>query len=137
MNTELSKLLEVMDFRAFKDDDYEKILEVRSKDLPADYLDFISTYNGAVGFLGEHRIFTNFWTVEEILMFNPYYKEDEFSQSVTLIGSNGSGTNLGYYPKEKLFFYTDQFMMNDREITRCGPTFLDLVRYLSSLKEQF
>jgi len=135
MNKELSNLLGSLECKAIEDEDYENILKVRAMDLPTDYLDFISTCNGACGTLGEYGIHAIFWTVGDILALNPYYKEDEFSQSVIIVGSSGGGTNYGYYPKEGIFFHTDVYMMNAKEITRCGPTFFDFVQYLSLLKE--
>jgi hypothetical protein len=63
---------------------------------------------------------------------NPYY-EEEFARNAVIIGSNGSGTLYGYYLLEQVYFASDVFELTAEEVTRCGPGFLDLVRYIAAL----
>lgn len=99
--------------------------------LPNDYIEFITIYNGGVGFIGNANDYIDLWTVENISELNPYFPEEEFSQETIIIGSDGSGTLYGYDLPKMCFFETDEYQMNRDEATYCGKTFLEFLEYLA------
>lgn len=122
-NLELRKLNSSMELR--------KIL-LQISELPLDYVDFMSSYNGGVGFVGDSDNYLDLWTAENVNNLNPYFPNEEFAKQVIIIGSNGSGTLYGFDLIEKWFFETDEYEMDRASVTKCGNTFLDLIKYLET-----
>jgi hypothetical protein len=132
MEKELHQLIGSLEFRSYTgDNDQLLFLQLKGMGLPPDYLEFMEVTNGGVGLIGENQVYTDFWKVSDIMSINPVY-DDEFCRSVIVIGSDGGGTCDGYYFLEKVFFAADEYEMRFDKITRCGPAFIDLVRFIAS-----
>ncbi|NEN76602.1 hypothetical protein F9B74_09825 [Pelistega sp. NLN82] len=71
------------------------LLELKSNfNLPDDYFSFLSSHNGAEGFVQEQYLIL--WKAEELLEFNNAYEVREYVDNLFLIGSNGGGEGIGY-----------------------------------------
>ncbi len=62
-------------------------LMLETPDIPAEYCDFLSQSNGAIGFIGKSYI--QLWSIDEIYQSNDGYKAKEFFPGMLLIGTNG------------------------------------------------
>ena len=128
MNQEILRRLLKVELRT-KENITEEV-KIYISQLPDDYVDFITAYNGGVGFIGESDSYLDLWTLDNILQLNPYFPEEDFSKEVVIIGSDGSGTLYGYDLLNKSFFETDEFQMSRKEAIKCGNSFLDMIKYL-------
>jgi hypothetical protein len=130
MNNKVLEILAKMELRPSESISEEAQNYIAS--LPLDYIEFMTIYNGAVGFIGGSNNYLDLWTLENVVQLNPYFPEEEFSKQVIIIGSNGSGSLYGYDLLDKCFFATDEYQMNREEIIKCGATFFELIKYLES-----
>ncbi len=98
--------------------------------LSSDYVEFISLYDGCVGFINDNYI--DLWSGKTICQLNPYFDWLDFSQQLILIGSNGSGTFYGYNLINKSFFEADEYFTALDETVNCGSTFHELLNHFST-----
>ena len=129
MTENLLSLLSKMELRNYSDPAQKTQIFELSK-LPPDYIDFMSSYDGAVGFIGANH-YIDLWRVENIIRLNPYFPNERFSKQVIVIGTDGSGTLYGYNIRQKHFFETDEYGMNEKTTQKCGDTFIEFINYLS------
>jgi len=135
MNKEILNKFEKIELRELNSNTQLRQIAGKISELPSDYIDFMSTYDGAVGFIGNNDNYLDFWTLENVNQLNPYFPGEEFSRQTIIIGSNGSGTLYGYDLIEKYFFETDEYEMDIESIKKCGNTFVDLIKYLEMKRE--
>jgi hypothetical protein len=69
--------------------------EKLSKRLPADYLEFIKTANGAEGFIGQSA-YMILWAIEELDPMNRAYETQDHAPGLLIFGSNGGGEAYGF-----------------------------------------
>jgi hypothetical protein len=105
---------------------------LQNKDLPSDYLDFMLTYDGGVGFVGTDENYLDLWNIRNIIDLDPYFSDDQLSKEIIVIGTNGSGTLYAYDLINKFFFESDEFEMTRENVINCDKSFLDFIKYLAA-----
>ena len=130
MLTEILQELDGLNLRSHLKDMNKNRINEQIKDLPEDYIEFMTEYNGGVGFIASSYI--DLWSIENIGQLNPYFPEDNFSKQVIIIGTNGSGTLYGYDLLEKIFFETDEYEMEREQVKKSGANFLELIRRIKN-----
>ena len=61
--------------------------------LPEDYIRFITTYNGAEGFIGENYL--QLWSIEDLPQ-DLYNRDDELYPGLIFFGSDGGGEGFAF-----------------------------------------
>jgi hypothetical protein len=64
------------------------------RSLPGDYLDFIRTYDGGEGFVGDNYLVL--WRVEDLATFNREYEVDQYAPGLLMFGSDGGGEGYAF-----------------------------------------
>jgi hypothetical protein len=72
---------------------YSALLQKIDFNIDKDFLEFIQTYNGVVGNIGENN-YIHLWNAEEITKSNPYYEDSNDCKNIFFFGSDGA--SLGY-----------------------------------------
>ncbi len=101
--------------------------------LPADYVEFMRSTNGAEGFVGGNY-YLILWPVEEIIPSNKGYAVDEFTPSLKIFGSNGGGTAYAFDTRSNEVSIVEMPFVSISldEVKPCGVTFLDFLQYLAA-----
>ncbi|HMH34413.1 MAG TPA: SMI1/KNR4 family protein [Puia sp.] len=94
-----------------------------------DYLEFIRTYDGAEGTISEGS-YLLLWRIKDLIELNPYYKDDDFSTKVFIIGSNGGGTAYGIKKDDDSFFKSTFLELAD-ELEYCGKDFKEFLLHIA------
>lgn len=103
------------------------------EDLPADYKNLMTQFDGGAGFLNDRNSsYLDLWPLAFVCENNPY-SDDAFSKQVIIIGSNGSGMLFGYDLLNHFFFTTDEYQMNSHELTKLGSGFHPFIESIASL----
>jgi SMI1 / KNR4 family (SUKH-1) len=68
-------------------------LEVK---LPADFMDFLKTANGATGFIRKGRAYVDLWSTDTMIESNRGYQVAKFAPGLLLFGSDGGGEAFGF-----------------------------------------
>src|SRR5262245_36498938 len=63
--------------------------------LPADYVEFLLSSNGAEGPIGQGS-YVSVWPVEEVKVLNDEYAVNEFAPGLLLFGSDGGDTGYAF-----------------------------------------
>jgi hypothetical protein len=99
--------------------------------LPRDYTDFLKTWDGGEGFIGEDT-YLILWRLDEILRFNIAYDVYKYAPGLMLIGSDGSGEAFAFDTNASTWSVVQvPFVGMDRELmVVLAPNF---VSFLESL----
>jgi hypothetical protein len=84
-------------FHALPAAKYEVLEAIRLSlkfDLPGDYPEFMSAYDGGEGFIDEHYLIL--WQAKDLKAFSDDYQFDEYAPSLVPFGSNGGGEAFAF-----------------------------------------
>lgn len=110
-------------------EDVSELIEKIDFDIDKDYLDFIKTYNGGEGFVGEE--FLSLWFISDIIKMNPYYKEDTYAKSIFFFGSNGGDAGYGFRKSDGVVFEVPYIDMSQECSIMLGSNFKEFLISLS------
>lgn len=132
MNNEIKKYLERVDLNESTTD--KKIMETE-KNLkiifPSDFKEFIRTYNGLEGEIGNNSYLV-MWSLEDMIKLNEAYAINEFAPGLLLFGSDGGDTAYGYdYRNNKYNIIQIPFIgLELNELEFCASTLLSFFKHL-------
>ena len=109
--------------------DYERFLVKIDFEIDKEFLEWTRTYGEAAGFVSPDR-FLQFWSIDDMVVLNPYYEDIKECESLFFFASNGS--NLGYaFDKTNGKIVSIDFLdIGDVEPTASGESFTDFLRLL-------
>lgn len=84
--------------------------------LPADYLEFISKFNGGEGFIGEAYVIM--YRIEELEEINKDYEIERYFKNVFIFGSDGGGMHLAYNSDLTMYYAIDSCNIDDDDTNR-------------------
>jgi len=64
--------------------------------LPADYVAFLKTANGATGFIRKDRAYIELWSTDTMKKSNRGYEVAKYAPGLLLFGSDGGGEGFGF-----------------------------------------
>ncbi|GAA3919795.1 hypothetical protein GO495_00035 [Chitinophaga oryziterrae] len=140
MAAKIDELLKKLNKKAKAEDSLiTNLINKMDFNIDPDYLDFLKSYDGAEGFVGEDS-YILFWSVQEIINLNPYYEEDVddgYSKGFFFFGSNGSDTGYGIRKSDGAFIEVPFIDMSEEDTTELGKNFAEFLEYLATgnLKE--
>jgi hypothetical protein len=100
--------------------------------LPADYVEFLRSTNGAEGPVGEQS-YVSVWPVEEVKVLNDEYAVSEFAPGLLLFGSDGGDTGYAFdtRSKEERIVEVPFIGMSLDAVTPRGRSLADFFEYLA------
>jgi len=103
--------------------------------LPADYLAFLRSTNGAEGAIGE-KSYVSVWPVEEVKLLNDEYAVKEFAPGLLLFGSDGGDTAYAFdtRSKEERIVEVPFIGMSLDAAAPCGRSLADFFEYLADTR---
>jgi len=97
--------------------------------LPDEYKNFLNTFNGGEGSIGNNYI--RLWSFSELIELNNDYAVDEFLTNIILIGSDGGDTAYGIKMNNK-YIEVPFIGMDDDEVSEIANNFDDFINYIST-----
>ena len=99
--------------------------------LPPDYVQFLRTYNGGEGFIGENYLIL--WKAEELSVFNREYEVAEYAPGLFLFASSGGGTGYGFDTRDpSMPVIAVEFIgMDWSDADRVAANFTDFLNHLA------
>lgn len=99
--------------------------------LPEDYVSFLSTYNGAEGFI--NKAYISIWSIEEALGANDGYCVRRFAPGLFLFASDRGGTGYGFDFRAQVpdVLEVDLMAISFSEATWRAESFTDFMNRLS------
>lgn len=100
--------------------------------LDSDYIDFISSHNGASGILGIQNLIL--WNIEDVCALNPYYdpvQDKGHSNQFFFIGSNGADAGYAIRKADGVFIEIPFIGMEDEVPNELGIGFKSFLQLLS------
>jgi SMI1 / KNR4 family (SUKH-1) len=64
--------------------------------VPADYVSFLKTTNGAAGFVRKGGAYVDLWSTGTMIEANRGYEVSKFAPGLLLFGSDGGGEGFGF-----------------------------------------
>lgn len=97
---------------------------------PLDYREFLSTLNGAEGFVGSNYV--TLWASETLVQMNREYAVQVYAPGFIMIGTNGSGEGFGFDNRDSRATVVALPLvgMDWREHTHLADTFSLFVQHL-------
>lgn len=116
MKKSIEKIIERLDRNVATDEVfYFALLKKINFSIDKEFLEFIKSYNGAEGFLGENN-YIAFWNVEQLISLNPYYEDNKECEELFFFATDGS--NIGYaFDKKNGYIIAIDFL----DISRVKP----------------
>ena len=100
--------------------------------LPADYVEFLRSTNGAEGPIGE-KSYLSIWPVEEVKVLNDEYAVNEIRAGLLLFGSDGGDTGYAFDTRsaEERVVEIPFIGMSLEAVTQRGRSLADFFEYLA------
>ena len=100
--------------------------------IPADYLEFLRSTNGAEGAIGG-KAYVTIWPAEEVTVLNEEYAVNEFAPGLLLFGSDGGDTGYAFDTRsnEERVVEVPFIGMSLDVVTPCGRSLADFFEYLA------
>lgn len=113
------------------DESLQHLKEIKSFELPDDYLSCLVEANGGEGFIGEEYLIL--WKIEELEQFNREYEVETYAPGLFLFGSNGGGEGFGFDTRSKPYKIVQvPFIGMDLKYAKhVADNFLDLLKRMS------
>lgn len=96
-------------------------------DLPADYIEFMTIYDGGDGFFHDNS-HLDLWSLDDIIeSIQAYQSEPWNNKTAIFIGREAGPTIFGYDIEGRYFFEIDEFLSEDQK-QKQGKTFAEFIQ---------
>lgn len=132
MNENIKKLIEKMELNHPATKEGLNVAELESGiKFPAQYVDFISEFNGAEGNVGENS-YLAIWPIEDIAQYNADYEVEKYTPSLVYFGSDGGGEAFAFdkSTSEAQIVMIPFTSIHIEDAILCGNTFNEFLQYL-------
>jgi hypothetical protein len=100
---------------------------------PAQYLAFLTDFNGAAGFIGPNK-YLSLWDAASVLENNDGYMVREFAPDIFLIGTDGGGNGYGFRASGE-FVEVPLIGMASSEARTLAKSFIEMLETLRDSPE--
>jgi hypothetical protein len=111
-------------------EDIDRLLSELDINLPDDYVEFLTLFNGCEGSLSEEA-YICLWSLNQLKEYNDMYNVEEFAPELFLIGSDGGDTAFGF-KRENLTYIKVPFIgLSLEESTFLGNNFKEFMEAIN------
>jgi hypothetical protein len=131
MNTDMRKFTKALSLNSGAPSETIESFEQRFQIVfPGDYKHFLSTSNGASGFVGESYLLL--WSLDDMEEINQLSNLEEYIPGLILFGSDGGGETYAFDTRQSRLSFVKfpSIGVNSENVEFCGHTFYDFLAHI-------